>query len=265
MILERAALPYTVAMPVRRYVHPETGGRVTFVGMIHAAQPRFFASVGALLEQLQRDGATVFMEAQAQASADQLKYAKRGIRRRALALRAAYDAHIRWAMHLGLALPRDHLLVQPDWELPDEPLVERGRSVSWWEAVKLNAGALAVDRYRRTVPLRTQKEYFVQSITAGVRQATDLGLRDTRASPMSLAMEVWRESRGLAALDQRRTTEPGCHVVLSWGAMHLPRLELALTGRGYQAEGGDQWLTAIDVPSFMADAVSGGSRNPLPR
>jgi hypothetical protein len=52
VILNQYGLP-DVVMPVRRYVHLESGGRVTFVGMVHAAQLGFYALVRGLLGELQ--------------------------------------------------------------------------------------------------------------------------------------------------------------------------------------------------------------------
>jgi hypothetical protein len=257
MIVKEFGLPDALVMPVRRYLHPETGGRVTFVAMIHTAQPQFFAAVGALLEQLQQEGATVFMETQALASPEEIGKAKRRIRKRALALREAYDVQVRWAFGLGLVSQYDHLAIRPEWRVPDEGLLARVRGLSWKEALRLKAGSAAFVAMRRTMLISAQKEYFVTQYAAQVRRLTDPAPRKAVVSPTSEAMESLRESRVLAALDQQRAVEPDCHVVLVWGTDHLPRFDLALGERGFKAEGEDQWLTAIDVPSFMADAGSG--------
>jgi hypothetical protein len=253
MIVKEFGLPDAFVLPVRRYLHPETGGRVTFVAMIHTAQPQFFAAVGALLEELEADGATVFMEAQAHASPEEINKAKRRIRRRALVLREAYDVQIGWALGLGLVSQYDHLPIRPEWRVPDEGLVARGRGLSWREALRLKAGSAAFVAMRRTMLISAQKEYFITQYAAQVRRLTDPALRERVISPTSEAMESLRESSVLAAFDRQRAVEPGCHVVLVWGTDHLPRFDLALSERGFKAEGEDQWLTAIDVPSFMAE------------
>src|SRR6266567_4887853 len=101
MILQQFEMPDAV-MPVRRYLHPQSGGRVTFVGMLHAAQPQFFAAVRDLLGELQRAGASVYLEPPMKVSPQQLADTGRTMRKRWLRHRKTLDTALEKGSGLGL-------------------------------------------------------------------------------------------------------------------------------------------------------------------
>lgn len=250
---QQIELPDTVAMPVRRYLHPESGGRVTFVGMVHAAQPLFFETVRELLDELQREGAGVYLEAPGHASPQELEEAEPQVREWALALRETLDGVIEWATSLGLVFQPEHLPAREDWEMPDASLLERAALLDEPTVRLVQRTAVTLSTMRSSVPLLEQKAAFVQNLAMVVKTLTNPALREMLAPGLMREVEALREARVIAALDERRALEPDCHVALVWGTEHLPAFDRALGDRGFKGEGEDRWLTAIDVVSFMAD------------
>lgn len=244
-------LPNTLDMPVRTYEHPETGSRVTFIGMIHAAQPAFFETIRERAERLQGAGATIFLEAPAMASKEEFDTLEPEIRERMLALRGVLGGAIEWGKSLGLVFQADYLPPREDWEMPDATLLERARLLDEPTLNLLKRAVVSMESLKTSVPLHEQRATFVQNISLMVKSLTDASLRDMLAPGVMRELESLREGKVLAALEERRQLEPDCDVVLIWGTEHLPAFDAALTELGYKAVGVDMWETAINVVSFM--------------
>ena len=52
----------SIQVPVREFMHPDTGGRVTVHGMLHAAQESFYRELRQTLRARHEQGARIHLE-----------------------------------------------------------------------------------------------------------------------------------------------------------------------------------------------------------
>jgi hypothetical protein len=247
MVQQQVALPETIKAPVRTYVNPDTGSKVTLFGLVHNAQEPYFARVREMAAALQDAGAAVFLELitspdEQEPTTEQERWGVGVIKRRLDRLRIEAQA-------LGVANQRDALPRREGWQIHDVTTLEAARIYGAealhrieqeTQQVALVLGNFAPDMVRATL---------LNALTVTLKMATDAHTYDTLMPEHERNLSSIREQRVLSAFDQQRAAEPALHLVWLWGAGHMLALDNALTERGYKTED-EQWLTAIDAATL---------------
>lgn len=238
-------VPATIAMPVREFVHPDTGGRVTVIGTIHAASPQYYAALGELLADLDAAGAVIHYEHVGEPTADEWASAAPEITQGAEDIRKRLDTMYARFTSVGLALQKDALVMREDWQNHD--LSRIGAAEFYGEQVirQQQKSDTEADLLLANFTPAVLRALLLQTLAASGKVVTGEVDRDSVLPGVERQLAMLRETIALAAVDVRRAVEPHAHVVLVWGAAHLPGFSRGLAARGYK-EDGERWLTAID-------------------
>jgi hypothetical protein len=114
---QQVTLPETITTPVRTYLNPETGGKVTLFGLVHLAQEPYFTQARAMTGALQDAGATIYLElitspeAQ-QPATDEERWGIGVVKRRLEQVRTQAET-------LGVVSQRDALPPREGWQIHD--------------------------------------------------------------------------------------------------------------------------------------------------
>jgi hypothetical protein len=232
--------------PVLRYVHPDSRRRVTVIGGMHVGDPGFFARLRTVIDGLHAAGAVVQCEGSgllpyADADADDAE-------RQVLAdLGRCRELEKRRIAELGWVGQADGLGYPPDWQIID---------LTNLEIVRLAGVDVMAEGVRRMTKQFDWPEDDRNGITR-FRLAVAMTLR---VMAIARGMDAYRKAdpangvllgaRTSTALDGVDTTDR--HVVLIWGAMHLPGIDAGLTARGFVRTGEPQWFTVAQLPSIRS-------------
>lgn len=242
-------LPTTIEMPVRRFVNPATGSRITYVGMVHAALPAYYAQVAALLADLEEQGARIHYELVHKPTESELAYATEEQRDGAAAVKARLDGELGRFASVGLALQKDELALRETWENHDISLLGAARfygpSVLRQQQDAEKQGEVMLGGL--TPPIL--RVMLLQLLAAFTKAATGAMDRESAFPGAERQLATLRETIALAAVDVRLATEPGADIALVWGAAHLPGFSEGLALRGYKEES-ETWMTAIDCAAL---------------
>lgn len=238
--------PTEIKVPIRTYLHPDTGSRITYVSTIHAAQPAHYTALAKIIEAVETKGGTIYYERVTHPGPEELAAAPEHLRWGAEAIKKKLDFGTKYAADAGLVLQKHELPQREGWQNHDLTTLQA-------------AEIYGDEELRRQDDQRQQTEYFLSNMTADLRSA--MMLQTLAASVKFITgeasieevlpkaereMAAAREAIVLTALDQQLTDTPGHSFALVWGAGHLPSYADALTERGYKEEG-EHWITAIDT------------------
>lgn len=240
-------LPATIQMPVRRFTNPDTGSQITYIGMLHAAQPAYYAQVATLLADLETQGATIHYERVHQPTDAELAHASDQQREDATQLKERLDADYDRMSSIGLALQRDEFVLRESWENHDISLLGAARFYGpevlrqQREAEKQAAG-LVYDGLTKPV----LRAFLLQSLAACVKVAIGAADFEIIFPHVERQLATLRETIALCAVDAHLAAAPGADLALVWGAAHLPHFTESLALRGFKEDGETTWITAID-------------------
>lgn len=224
------------ALEVSTQTWEHDGRRIRLIGMVHLADPRFFAETARLLQILEADGAEVYAESVIPADGMIPTV-------RVLQTLARHDSTVD-LVHQSIALPR-----QDSWQVVDmtlEQMLDAAHDRLALEKVVLGGSAVNDRRVTRMVG-------------AVMRPAlVPMVLVSSRIMPVMLGRnhEVVVETRNRLVMDAVLGSTSDAAVL--WGAAHLPGMGRILAAAGYRRTD-RAWRPAIAQRSPLAgirDAVA---------
>lgn len=240
-----------IKVPVRDFVHPGTGGRVTVHGMLHAAQESFFAELKQTLHAAHEQGAHIHLEGVRRPGPDELDGLPEAPREYAKTLMRVLDADNDRFKAAGLVLQREHLAPEPGWQRHDIAIVRAvdvyGSAVMQQFATELKSLEAMSEGYSPDV----MRAMLLQSLAIHIAVAA--GEKDIEVvfGGVDRYMCALRESIALGAVDVEFAKDPAAQVNLVWGAAHLKGFTAGLVERGFE-EKETRWVTAIDPETLPA-------------
>lgn len=223
--------------------NPETGRRVTLVGMIHVALASYYEAVNALIATHEAGDGVVLYEglgSLTEEEVQQLSPRERSIYRTLVPLHALYTS---FAATLDLAFQEKAVHYDRErWVKADLPLRELLRRWADSGAPLLPIGDLSAGKL--TMP----EGAFSRGLTGFMLLQTPLLLSAAThlrgwVRPLARLSELLISDRNRAALDALEGTDPKRDALILYGAGHLPDLIEGLGHRGYR-EVSRRWLTA---------------------
>lgn len=240
----------TVKMPIVSVFNPDTGSRVTLVGLTHAAQPAYYAEIDRRLEALEAGGATVHYELVTD-TPEAIAAAASPVREGAKRISRNLEAELLDCLGAGLVLQRDQLPPRASWERHDVGLIQ---AAEFYGAQVLREQARIEQRERHFAhafsPM-VKRAAVLQTMAALAGVFTGVIPRQAVFEGADMYLAIHREALALAAVDLHLALHPGTDLALLWGAAHLPGFTAGLGQRGYKPES-VEWLVAID-PAALAD------------
>jgi hypothetical protein len=244
-MLAQVEPPAVIATPVRTFTHPDTGGRITYLGTVHAALPDYFVQLGDLLADLDAQGAVIHYEQVHAPTEDELAAASEEIRQGADDLKARFERMDARLVSVGMSLQREALVMREAWQNHDVSRIAAahfyGGQVLYQQRQTDKEQEFMISHLSPTV----LRSLMLQSLAAASKVVTGEVDIESIFPGVERQVATWRETVALAAVDVRRALEPEAHIVLLWGAGHLPGFTRALTTRGFK-EDGQRWINAID-------------------
>ena len=246
--------PTRITTPVRTYLHPDTGSRVTVIAMLRNAQPDYFHQVRNLISDLERAGAHVYLEHLTPTPPAELAQAPRTVRHGARILDAKLTAMWNQGAALGLAAQIDALPIQEGWHVHDLGAVPLARLYGPAELRRQRRQQRTFNLLLHTLPHTARRALIMRTLATAIRAATEDGPDGAPPPEPIRRAHAAREHAALDALDHQRATRPDSSFVLVWGAAHLRGFHDALTARGYKPDD-ETSLTAIDTSNTPSPAV----------
>ncbi|GIF01107.1 hypothetical protein [Paractinoplanes rishiriensis] len=228
--------------PIRHYIHPSTGRRVTLIATMHFGDPAYFTGLRETIALLTAGGAaahcegSILLPCDAPEVTDAEHSAVAGLHR-------LHELEKQRFAALGLIGQIDGLGYPPHWQI---------RDLSYLDIIR-RAGEPAVRDHITHRSKRRQRPYDRRERAKLLFQLT-LGMRllaasrtDPRPPRNAAALHpVLFGDRETLALDGFDGTDRD--IVLIWGAKHLPGLHHGLTRRGLHTTATDQWRTITTLP-----------------
>lgn len=232
--------------PIRTLLNPDTGSHVTLVGMLHAAQADFYATVARTIAELEAAGAMVHYEQVRLPDQDELAATPELGRAGVQMISQQFEATLAEYVDGGLVLQRDQLPPADSWENHDISMIEAVRFYGP-SGVREMAEALATgqDVMGDLHPLVT-RALMLQALESEIEVAAGRKRRESVFQGIDRQLSIHREALALAAVDLHLVRSPGSDLVLLWGVAHLAGLTSGLIKRGYKVEDGEQWVVAVD-------------------
>ena len=110
--------------PIRTLLNPDTGSRATLFGMLHAAQPEFYATIAQKVAELEAAGATVHYELVRPPDQDELSttpdLGRAGVQMR----NQQFELSLSGFVDCGLVLQREQIPPGESWENHDISMIE---------------------------------------------------------------------------------------------------------------------------------------------
>lgn len=238
-----------VATPVQEYTHPEYENRITLVGMIHVAQFPYFRAIQDIIDERERDGATVHYEMVADVRPEGAQAPQQDVEK-ADRLKSTMLAIYGWFKDSGLVLQTESLEYKSHWENHDSTLLELVGAMSNLSVRRLSGIVGLYDRlFNNMKPAEQQK--FVLKFAESIEKSM---ARDHQANWLSRVLLGnlqrplldYRNEIALEAIDRSMETGSVSDFALIWGAAHLRGLGQGLVRRGYEKS--DQYqVNAIDT------------------
>ncbi len=240
-----------IKVPVRDFVHPDTGGRVTVHGMLHAAQESFYTQLRQTLRALHEQGTRIHLEGVRRPAPAELEAATEELREHAQTLMTALDLDNGHLTSVGLVLQRDHLTLESGWEGHDISVLRAvqvyGPSVMRQFAASMSGSKEMLDGYT----LDVLRAFLFQTLATHIKVAMGQADIEVTFPGVDRLMCALREAIALGAVDVEFAKDPAAEVCLVWGAAHLRGFTVGLLDRGFE-EKETTWVTAIDPETLPA-------------
>jgi hypothetical protein len=226
--------------PVRSYVRPDTGRRVTLVGTQHIAEPGYFVEIRALIDKLEADGATVYHEGDRTSPPGDLTDAERQALQ---ALEIQQEWQARRGAELGLVGQLDAMPIADTWQVLDLPTIEIIRLIG-------------VDQLLAATQRQTQSLSWPDSDHHRGPNRHRLSVALMCRAQASVLLNL-RRPRHMTPMRRREDVAVRCidrtdgDLVLVWGAAHLAGLGHHLALRGFFLER-VTWHRTMRIPSITA-------------
>ncbi|HKX24254.1 MAG TPA: hypothetical protein VJM46_03370 [Candidatus Saccharimonadales bacterium] len=233
--------------PQRVYTHPGTGRRVTLIGMVHVAEPRYFAEVKEAIEKCEANGAVVHNEGSAKRLADESVIGLTpGEAELIQELQRCERLKAQRLPMFGWADQNIAMLPYPDtWQFIDLSRVEIIRMTGTEELLR---NTRRMNHMMDWADGDTKTPYACRlSIAVAFRRCASNSPRVQKKLVQPIH-RVLIDHRNKVALDAVHASTQD--VVLVWGATHLPGMEADLRAHGYvRLE--EAWRTAFQLPSVI--------------
>ncbi len=240
----------TVTMPIQSMFNPDTGSRVTLVGLSHAAQPAYYAEIGRRLDVLEEAGTVIHYELVTDPSAA-IEAAAPVVRDGAKLIVRSLEAEMLACVGADLVLQRDQLPPHTSWERHDLGLLEVAEFYGGHELGERTAAEQREVHFVHAFTPMVKRALVLQTLAALTAVFTGAIPRDAVFTGADRYLAIHREAHALAAVDLHLALHPGADLALLWGAAHLPGFTAGLEKRGYKTES-LEWVVAID-PSTLPD------------
>jgi hypothetical protein len=243
------ALPTQIKVPVRTYLHTDSGSRVTFVATHHPARRAYYAQMTEIITFLQDGGAHVYFEHVGAPTPEQLAAAPKDLREAAALAAAQIDNHNDGGAAMGLVKQSEALpWRERGWQVHDVTTLEMAEAFGYTKkAVRQQQAALKVATFaNKHVDPAQRDRALVRSYAMNLAHVTGAVGICVLLDPGSRRFAELRERIVLKALDNQRTQTPDADFVLVWGASHLIGIGQGLIERGYKPDT-ETWHVAIDI------------------
>jgi hypothetical protein len=244
-VIQTPEEPIVVKVPVRTYLHPDSGSRVTYVSTIHAAQPPFYQALAEIIEGIEQDGGLIYFEEVGHPTSAEMKAAPDLLRWGAEVVQERVNSSYRECLDVGLVLQRDVLPCREGWQVHDVTTLGAARIYGNGEMHRQHAENKQEDVIGSTFTLSLRRAIVLQSLAACVNLITGDTSLDAVFPGAELKLAGVREGIVLAALDKQLAATPDASIALVWGAAHLPSYAKQLAKRGFKQDD-ERWVTAID-------------------
>lgn len=242
-----------INVPVRDFVHPDTGGCVTVHGMLHAAQESFYTKLRQTLHARHEQGAHIHLEGVRRPAPAELEAASGELSEHAQLLMTLLDLDSHHLTSVGLVLQRDHLPLEPGWEKHDISVLRAvqvyGPSTMRQFASSMSGAKEILDGYT----LDVLRPFLFQTLASHIKVAMGQADIEVTFPGVDRYMCALREAIALGAVDVVFAKDPAADVSLVWGAAHLQGFTTGLVERGFE-EKETTWVTAIDPETLAAPA-----------
>lgn len=251
----------TLATPVREFVHPETGRRVTVIASMHVGEQRYYDEIRDILDQQTAAGAVILVEGSIPPT-DEERAATTHAELRAL---LAFE---RFAEISAQAVDLFNGWVYQTDAFPkpvDEEARKRWRSADLPTLDIIRAGGPETirRRFESQIAMLQQRPQLVRfMIGAGIRLQARMSLYEPAAPPKPRRQRAQTvvTRRSQVALDAA-LAETG-DVVIWYGPRHMADFHRGLARAGFGPDG-ERWLTVGTLPKLRTMAI-GASRKRKP-
>ena len=231
---------------IHRYVHPDTGRRVTLLGTHHVGKARYFTGLRTVIDELEAAaGAVVHCEGSRLRLCDEADITAE--EQQLLAqLRRCDELEKRRLHELGWIGQIDGLGYPPHWQVIDLSYLQIAR--------RLGPAATRTLTHRKTRAFDWPEDdrrglqrlqlriALTLRLTCNDRYVTQLARQRGSADAVLLGERTTVALDGVSGTDR--------DTVLVWGAGHLPGLGAGLRDQGFIREGELEWHTVSEVPSI---------------
>ena len=238
--------------PVRDYLHPDTGRRVSVVITHHFGEQSYYDELRTVVDRRAIGGAVVLCEGTTTVAFDPASMTdpERD------ALHAVTDArrlHAERVALLGWVHQPDGLGWPPPWRVVDVSVLDMIRLLGPQVVTRQAAQARTLMGFDSTNVAAVHRYRAMMAATLH-RSASRVGvLTRLRRSSGDAAMLHRRNGLALQAADA--VTSSGRDAVLVWGTEHFSGLHNGLRGWGYQLIAAS-WHTVGDVPHVRAELLA---------
>jgi len=243
----------TLQTPVHRYTHPDTGRRITAIGMCHVAEPAYYRSILTVIGELETAGAVVYCEGTGPRHGEQpnLSAASGEVRIVHAAVEHRKDLEQRRYTEVGLIHQVEALPPRASWQHVDLTTTDLIHRIGWRKLLRHQIGQIR--RLDRPDDPRSIEEFRLSLYRFIVKLRVGMWLCALRARRPRRQTGRKRPSMLTVLIDQRneilldavwRTDQDA---VLVWGCAHLPGLQADMVARGFTRTGID-WHTALTLP-----------------
>jgi hypothetical protein len=214
--------------PIWIYHHPETGGTLTLIGMVHIGDESYYQLISSLVATWTGQGADVHYEKVRRLTPKELAVLDPADQELVDLFGEFMSIGSRLGLSLDLTLQKAALTPQPDWRNTDFDVLTLARRLGrdWLkqmankmahlknedEAVLASAARIML----RVLPVLSRLEFLRQS------------------GPMRQIILGERNQLALAAVKEELATGRQPHLVLIWGAGQLPGLHAGLVPLGFR-------------------------------
>lgn len=232
-----------VQTPIWRYVHPDSGRRITVIGALHVGESAYYAGLRATVDQLVEAGAVVQVE-----GGRLLPDGDTNLSDEEQQILAAFDRCAELEKQriplVGLVHQIDGLGYPPEWKVVDLSQLQITRRVGSHLMGKLVQAMLADLDWPLDDPAAAAR---MQAIAVAAYQNA-LAPNHAARTPANPIAAVVIHQRTQLALDGALAVNGD--VVLIWGCGHVPGLHTGLTSAGFVPDGDPEWRTAAHLPGI---------------
>jgi hypothetical protein len=250
-----------LSTPVREFVHPGSGRRVTVIASMHVGERRYYDEIRAILDQHAAEGAVILVEGsipptdeERAAATDAERLALEAFERFAEVSAGAVDLFNGWVYQTdAFPKPADGE-AREQWRSADLPTLD---------IIRAGGPETIRRRFDAQIRMLLQRPQLVRfMIGAGIRLQARMSLYEPAAAPKQ------RRQRGDAVVTQRSQValdaalaEAG-DVVIWYGPRHMADFHRGLARAGFGPDG-ERWLTVGMLPKLRTMAI-GAARKRKP-